>query len=47
MCMCFVRQAVMITDHDIQKQEMRVIEARRRLQQAVASADDYDDEDDD
>ena len=39
------QQAIMITDHDIKKQEMRVIEARRRLQHAVLSAENGDDDD--
>ena len=35
----------MISDHDIQKQEMRVIEARRRLQQAMVCAENGDNDD--
>lgn len=35
-------QAVVISDHDVQKQEMRVLEARRRLQRAMACVDDID-----
>jgi len=38
-------QAVMISDLDVQKQEMRVMDARRRLQQAMVCAENGDDDD--